>query len=208
MPPENYVRKLDFRLALIITYTTLVPMFDYYDLQLIDNNAYNRFLCYFLIPFVILLIQRRDPRNYGFQIGNWRLGVLVTVGTAIILGAFLFFFARTPEMHDYYIQRSQESVLWTVWLTWVEMWGWEFIWRGWLLFTYIEYFGVGTAILLQAVPFALLHVGKPELETYSTLFGGAAFGWLAWKTRSFFYPCLIHWFIASLTAIVVAGWIN
>lgn len=208
MPPTSYVRKLDFRLALIIIYTTLVPMFDYYDLQLVHNNGYNRFLCYFLIPFFILLIQRRNPRDYGFQMGNWRLGVPVTVGAVTVLGVFLFFFARTQAMHDYYSQRSQGSVLWTLWLTWVEMWGWEFIWRGWLLFTYIEYFGVGTAILLQAVPFALLHVGKPELETYSTLFGGAGFGWLAWKTRSFVYPCLIHWFIASLTIIVAAGWIN
>lgn len=41
------------------------------------------------------------------------------------------------------------------------------------------------ALWLQAVPFALAHVGKPEIETLSTIFGGFAFGWVAWRTKLF-----------------------
>ena len=57
------------------------------------------------------------------------------------------------------------------------------------------------ALWLQAVPFAIAHIGKPEIETLSTIFGGFAFGWVAWRTRSFVYPFLIHWYIATLTYI-------
>ena len=46
---------------------------------------------------------------------------------------------------------------------------------------------------------------KPEVETLSTIFGGFAFGWVAWRTKSFLYPFLIHWFIATLIIIVAAG---
>ena len=67
--------------------------------------------------------------------------------------------------------------------------------------------GPGPAILLQAVPFAFMHLGKPEVETLSTIFGGAAFGLIAWRTRSFLYPWLIHWFIVTFTLLVAVGWL-
>ncbi len=50
-----------------------------------------------------------------------------------------------------------------------------------------------SAIIIQAVPFAMAHIGKPELETMTTVIGGAGFGWVAWRTKSFLYPFLIHW---------------
>jgi len=67
-----------------------------------------------------------------------------------------------------------------------------------LLFGYARLFG-SHALWLQAVPFALAHLSKPPVETYSTIFGGFLFGLVAWRTRSFVYPFLIHWFIATFT---------
>jgi len=93
------------------------------------------------------------------------------------------------------------------WNTFLDLFGWEFFFRGWLLFGYARRFGP-EAIWLQAVPFALAHIGKPEVETLSTIFGGFAFGWVAWRTRSFLYPLLIHWFVASFTIIVAAGFLG
>jgi membrane protease YdiL (CAAX protease family) len=90
------------------------------------------------------------------------------------------------------------------WSTFLDLFGWEFIFRGWLLFGYARKFGP-EALWLQAVPFALAHMGKPELETLSTIFGGFAFGWVAWRTKSFVYPLLIHWFVASFLIVVAAG---
>jgi hypothetical protein len=50
-----------------------------------------------------------------------------------------------------------------------------------------------------------MHLGKPELETLTTLFGGMGFAFIAWRTESFVYPFLIHWFIASFTHLVASG---
>ena len=73
------------------------------------------------------------------------------------------------------------------------------------MFLLARYLGPGPAIWLQAVPFAFMHLNKPEVETLSTIFGGAGFGFIAWRTRSFLYPFLIHWFIASFTMLIAIG---
>ncbi len=69
--------------------------------------------------------------------------------------------------------------------------------RGWILFAYLQRYG-DDALWLQAVPFALAHLAKPQVETLTTIFGGFLFGWVAWRTRSFLYPFLIHWYIFTL----------
>lgn len=105
-----------------------------------------------------------------------------------------------PSMADYY-KALANGLPWT---TFLDLIGWEFFFRGWILFGYARKFGA-EALWLQAVPFALAHIGKPEVETLSTIFGGFAFGWVAWRTRSFLYPFLIHWFISTFIILVAAG---
>jgi uncharacterized protein len=113
----------------------------------------------------------------------------------------LWFVGRNDSsMHDYY--RSMVPDL--PWSTFLDLFGWEFLFRGWLLFSYTRKFGPD-GIWLQSVPFALAHIGKPQLETFSTIFGGFAFGWVAWRTKSFIYPLIIHWFISTMIIIAAAG---
>jgi len=49
---------------------------------------------------------------------------------------------------------------------------------------------------VQTLPFALLHTGKPEAEALSSVFAGVALGWLALRTRSFWWGALLHAAIA------------
>ena len=90
------------------------------------------------------------------------------------------------------------------WTTFLDLIGWEFFFRGFILWTYVRSFGPD-GLWLQAVPFALAHIGKPSIETFSTIFGGFAFGWLAYRTRSFLYPFLLHWFVDTFAILVAAG---
>lgn len=196
----------DLKLTLLIILSTIVPLLDRYNHEITGVKAYDRFIYYFVIPMLLIVLLFRDaPRDYGFQMGNWKLGLLITVGAWIAMGLILWFLARTPEMQAYYEKRTPASVAQIVWLNAVEMFGWEFIWRGLLLFAFARAFGPGPAIFLQAVPFAYMHLGKPELETLSTIFGGAAFGFVAWQTQSFVYPWLIHWFMVTFTMLIASG---
>jgi membrane protease YdiL (CAAX protease family) len=59
------------------------------------------------------------------------------------------------------------------------------------------------AIVVVQVPFAFAHLGKPDLELYSTLLGGACYAWLDWRTGSILWSGLAH--VAILTLMVAAA---
>jgi|GEM_PF-322612 membrane protease YdiL (CAAX protease family) len=175
-------------------------------LRMAEGKAYDRVVLYFVIPFlIILLLFREFPDNYGFRWGKWRKGLLYTLAGCGGMAILLWFIARTPGMQSFYEARAPESALYLVYITGVDLFGWEFVWRGFMLYGLARVLGAGPAIFLQAVPFAFMHLGKPEIETFSTIFGGAAFGFVAWQTRSFAYPFFIHWFIASFTQLIASG---
>lgn len=208
--------RLDWKIAVLTAVSTLLLIIDNYHFPLLpwtdwfpawDSTGLSikildRTLLYFVIPmFIILVVFRDKPKDFGFSFGDWKAGILITLGGIVLIAPFLWLVGRgDPSMQDYY--NWQVSGL--PWNTLLDLFGWEFFFRGWLLFGYARKFGA-EALWLQAVPFALAHIGKPEAETLSTIFGGFLFGWVAWRTKSFLYPLLIHWFVSSFTILVAAG---
>jgi membrane protease YdiL (CAAX protease family) len=78
----------------------------------------------------------------------------------------------------------------------------EFLFRGFLLFGLKD--GLQeTSILVQTIPFVLVHFGKPELETLSTLVTGIYFGYIAYRGKSFWPVFIIHLFINVFFVTVV-----
>jgi membrane protease YdiL (CAAX protease family) len=198
--------EFDLKLTFIIIFSTIVPMLDYYGHKFTGTKAYDRFILYFILPMlVILILFRESPTAYGFRLGNWKAGLAWTVGVCVVMTAVLWFVARSPTMQAYYEARAPQSVTRLVWLNGVELFAWEFMWRGFMLFGLARVLGPGPAILIQAIPFAFMHLGKPEVETLTTIFGGIGFGFIAWQTDSFVYPWLIHWFIATFTMLIALG---
>ncbi len=196
----------DARLTLLIIFSTVLPMLDYYGHSPTGVKAWDRFLFYFLGSALFIWLVYREPLSaYGFQLGDRRRGLLYTVIACAAMAPVLYFAARTPAMQAFYEAKVTTSLTRLTLLNGVELFGWEFIWRGLVLFAFARAFGPGPAIFLQAVPFAFMHLGKPEIETLSTIFGGAAFGYIAWQTRSFVYPWLIHWFITAFTLMIATG---
>lgn len=196
----------DLKLVLFVILATVVPMLDYYDHRLTSHKAYDRVILYFIIPMlVVLLIFREAPSDFGFRWGNWRVGLGWTAVVAVVMVVILWFIARTPAMQAYYEARAPRETLQLVYLTAVDLFGWEFIWRGFMLFGLARILGPGPAILIQAIPFAFMHLSKPEVETLSTIFGGIGFGFVAWQSQSFVYPWLIHWFISTFTMLIATG---
>lgn len=196
----------DLKLMLFIILATILPMLDYYNHRLTSQKAYDRVIFYFIIPMlIVLLVLRGTPSDFGFQWGNWRVGLAWTAVAALGMAIVLWFIARTPAMQEYYEARAPRETLRLIYLTGVDLFGWEFIWRGFILFGLARILGPGPAIMIQAIPFAFMHLGKPEIETLSTIFGGIGFGFVAWQSQSFVYPWLIHWFISTFTMLIASG---
>lgn len=193
--------KFDWKITTITIVSTLLLIVDGYH-HITAYKYLDRVILYLIIPLIfILFVFRESPRTYGFSPGDWKAGLIITIaGISLMIPVILFLGNRNSSMIEYY-NSWQEGLPWK---TFVDLIGWEFFFRGWILFGYARKFGPD-ALWLQAVPFALVHIGKPEVETLSTIFGGFAFGWVAWRTRSFLYPLLIHWFIATFIIIVAAG---
>jgi uncharacterized protein len=196
--------QFDWKIVTITVLSTLLLMVDYYH-RLTPHKAYDRVLLYLVVPLlVILLVFRESPAKYGFQLGDWKAGLLITFGAALVMTVILWLLlSGDTSMQTYYAPLLNGPIPLPLY-TLFELIGWEFLFRGWILFGYARKFGP-EAMWLQAVPFALAHVGKPEIETLSTIFGGFAFGWVAWRTRSFLYPFLIHWYIFTLVVLLAGG---
>ncbi len=197
--------KFDREVVAITIVSTLLLMVDYYE-RLTPVKAIDRVALYLIIPLgVIVFAFRRSPRQYGFQWGDWRAGLALTAIVIAIAAPILWYFAHnSPALVGYYAhQWGPAAPL----LTFLDLIGWEFFFRGFLLFGYARYFG-SNALWLAAAPFALAHIGKPAVETYSTIFGGFLFGLVAWRSKSFVYPFLIHWFIATFTIFAAASAAN
>jgi membrane protease YdiL (CAAX protease family) len=192
--------QFDWRIVSVTVVSTLLLIVDAYH-GLTPVKSYDRLILYLVIPLVmVLVVFREHPGLYGLTFGDWRAGVLLTLCAAILVTPVLWLLARGGSMQSYY----EAQLVGLPWSTLLELVGWEFFFRGFILFAYARKFGPD-ALWLQAVPFALAHIGKPEIETLSTIFGGFAFGWLAYRTRSFVYPLLLHWYIATFTILVAAG---
>lgn len=191
----------DWKIVTITIIGTLLLVVDRYH-KIFEFKYWDRVLLYLVIPMlIILLIFRENPREYGFQLGDWKLGLAYTLIGIALMAPVIYYLGHDNEAMRKYYEKYVTGLPWT---TFLDLVGWEFFFRGWILFAYSRKFG-HEALWLQAVPFALAHLGKPEVETLSTIFGGFAFGWVAWRTRSFIYPFLIHWFIGTFIILVAAG---
>lgn len=191
----------DWKIVTMTIISTLLLMLDYYH-KFTANKYWDRVILYLVIPLLITLIFfRENPKEYGFSLGDWKLGLTYTFLGILIMAPIIYFLGHGDASMKQYYQRFLDGLPWT---TFLDLIGWEFIFRGWILFAYSRKFG-HNALWLQAVPFAIAHISKPEVETLSTIFGGFAFGWIAWRTKSFLYPFLIHWFIGTFIILVAAG---
>ena len=151
----------------------------------------------FVIPVLILTLGfGRRPSEIGLGTGDGRLAVVlallymlpVTVGTWILSDGAAFqaqYPHYDPATTDWRLFFAYEALFLFYWI------GWEYLWRGFVLFGTAPTFGL-YAIFVQMVPFALLHANKPPAEAFLSILGGVALGALVWRCRAFWIAVPIH----------------
>lgn len=166
-------------------------------------TAIERAVLFGLVPLGVVIFAFRDrPGRYGIAIGDWRAGsALMLVGCAVMTPLVLWF-ATLPDVRAYY-GPSAEPLPGLLLTNALDLTASEFLFRGFLTFTLLRSMGP-IGVVVATMPFVYAHLGKPELELYSTLAGGLIYGWLAWRTRSILWGTIGHVYILSLV-IVAAG---
>jgi uncharacterized protein len=162
--------------------------------HMVWNSWFSSLLYFAIFPLlVIILFLRKNPLDYGLRPGNFRIWVKYVGIFCLITAPVLFFTTYSPEFQKYY--RIENFNLLTYFLVnFASLFGSEFFFRGFLIFGLREKFKEAS-ILIQMIPFVLVHLGKPELETLSTIITGILFGYMVYRGNSFWPAFIVHLFI-------------
>lgn len=197
------------RAATILISSTLLLVINHYH-TLFGDDTISSFILYFLIPLgIIVLAFREDPRNFGLTLGNWTKGALFSIAGTTLMAVVIAGLVHLEEFRQYYRlavlgQPDAATLVEFAFRLGIYMFSWEFIFRGFMLFGLKERFG-SLAIWIQAIPFAIMHLGKPELEALSTIFGGAAFAYIDLESRSIIPSVVIHWVIYMMMVLAATS---
>jgi membrane protease YdiL (CAAX protease family) len=83
----------------------------------------------------------------------------------------------------------------------VDFIGWEYLFRGYLLFAALRRGDAVLAILLPALPFFILHEGRPQVELIASLPGAMIAAWFCLRARTFAPLVILHWAMNTTVAV-------
>lgn len=152
-----------------------------------------------VIPLLlILLVLKEKPSDFGFKLGDYKFGLASSAIFFVIMLPVVWIasgsesFVKTYPQGGLMVKENLPVLLYYELFVGFYMLGWEFFWRGYMLFGLKGKFGY-YAVFMQMIPFMILHKGKPEIETFASIFAALILGAQAIRANSFIYCFLLHW---------------
>ena len=164
--------------------------------------------------FVIRVVLRERVRDYGLRVRGILPHVRVYAAVYAVAAPLIVAASSLSSFQDRYpfFHPAAGHSLWPYmyawWLLyWAQFCALEFFFRGFLLYGIAPRLG-WAAIFAMALPYNMLHYGKPMPEALAAIVGGIALGSLSLKTRSIWWGAAIHISIAitmDICALTHAG---
>ncbi len=164
---------------------------------------------YLIVPALLIWMQGKKLSDFGLR--RPAGGTHLWLYAALFLGAVPFLIAASArdnflEMYPFYRHALEYPLYWAIFevfylLTFVTV---EFFFRGFLVFGLERRFG-DSAVLVAALPYCMIHFGKPMPETLAAIVGAVVLGTLALRTRSIYGGVVVHQLVA-ITMDVLALW--
>ncbi len=159
---------------------------------------------YVVVPFTVWKIAFRSDSllDMGLRIrGFFNHAWIYALFLGCVLPA-MWVVSRQPDFGGYYPFYKQSSRSWFDFFAWESMYFLQFFalevfFRGFWLGALRRSFGAG-AIFVMAVPYCMIHYGKPYLEANGAIVAGIALGSLSMKTKSIYQGFLVHITVAGL----------
>jgi membrane protease YdiL (CAAX protease family) len=162
---------------------------------------------YFVIPLLLFLTIGRERwrqlRSIGLSLGERRTTLRMTVTLLLLASLMAFVGLFSPSMTRYYPiwstggEVSVADFAYNEFLFALIMFSGEFFYRGLVLLTLGRRSFWG-AIVLQSIPYAFLHLGKPVIEVPYSFVAGLVFGWANLRSRSLLPSWLTHFMGSAL----------
>lgn len=195
-------KKIDFHLWLLLFLSFFLPFV--FRLVPFHPNI-TSVLLYGILPLIIIVfIFKESPKKFGYSFGNKRKAIFYSVFFSIILTPIILLGYFFPDVNTYYTIQSITSFH-SLFLLELNMgfiiFFWELFFRGFILFGLYKKIG-NAALPVHAIPFALFHLGKPNIEVLASFFAAILLGQIAIKSNSFLPAFFIHWVINAQLYLV------
>jgi membrane protease YdiL (CAAX protease family) len=199
---EESVRPLLVKLD--VAYPKVIKLWKYDELYGFEWWVFTRLAGYVFLPFPVwkILFPKDSLLDYGLRTrGFFKHAWIYLVFLAVVL-PLLVIVSRQPDFGSYYPFYKLSSRSWYDFLSWealyfAQFFGLEMFFRGFWLGALRRSFGSG-AIFAMAVPYCMIHYGKPFLEANGAIIAGIALGSLAMRTKSIYQGFLVHITVAAL----------
>ncbi|MBK8980894.1 MAG: CPBP family intramembrane metalloprotease [Ignavibacteria bacterium] len=209
------IKKLDFKVTFIFLSVSIIV---FLSMEFASPNFYyqnfgkDKFLSrvywfltdgllMFILPLLaIKLLFRENLRDYGFTWGDKKFGFITSGIFLVVMLITVWIVSATPVFASAYpqggikVKESFVNFAFYELCILIYMLGWEFLWRGYMLFGLRSKFGY-YSIFIQMIPFFILHKGKPEIELFASIFAGLILGVQALRSGSFLYCWILHWLV-------------
>ena len=106
----------DWKIVIITIVSTLLLIVDAY-YPITADKYWDRVILYLLIPLAFtLFIFRENPREYGFTLGDWKAGLVITLAGILLMAPVIWFLGKSePGMAEYY-KPFLDGLPWTTFL--------------------------------------------------------------------------------------------
>src|SRR5690606_20093139 len=152
-----------------------------------------------LAPALLQLLVGGNLRELGLRRGDHRYGLRAAAVSAVVaIPIIALSSGQASGLASFYpwagaVVGSSIFAL----LSWALLYSayylsFEFFFRGFLLKAFADSFGTTQAIWLQAMAATLIHLGKPLPEALAALPASLLFGVMAVRSKSIFYPAIVH----------------
>jgi membrane protease YdiL (CAAX protease family) len=157
-----------------------------------------RVIGYVIIPLPLwkLLFPKDSLLDMGLRVRGFFSHLWIYGLCLLVVVPVMFLVARQPDFGSYYpFYKSSSRSYWdfALWesMYWVQFFALELFFRGWMVGALRKSMG-SAAIFAMAVPYCMIHYGKPYLEAHGAIVAGVVLGSLAMRTRSIYAGFLLH----------------
>jgi uncharacterized protein len=208
-------RSLDFQTVYIflsvaviifISLTFASPSFyyDHFGSNRLDSRIYwfltDGLLMFFIPVLSIKLVFKKKLSDFGITTGDKKFGLITSALFFAVMFVVVWIVSASEEFALAYpqggslLKNDTGMFIFYEFCILIYMLGWEFLWRGYMLFGLERKLGYYT-IFIQMIPFFILHKGKPDIELFASIFAGIILGIQALRSRSFLYSWILHWMV-------------
>jgi membrane protease YdiL (CAAX protease family) len=161
----------------------------------------------YLLPLAVwrLFFRHDSLLDFGLRPRGFRMHAWIYALCVVAMVPILLLVSHQPDFILYYPIYKLAGRSWLDFLIWELIYGAQFLgleifFRGWWIRA-TRIFGVG-AIWSMAVPYCMVHYGKPYLEADAAIIAGVVLGSLSMRTRSIYAGFLVHCTVAVLMDVL------